>query len=107
MALDEPATLQSTLPGIMLEVSTEGARPPIEAMGRLPGVDDVQLFGDRAHVRLASGQRDAAGRVATGLKDAGIPGATVRAVPPSLEDVFIHLVTRAGNASDGQPGHGA
>ena len=52
MALDEPATLQSALPGIMLEVSAEGARPPIEALGRLPGVDDVQLFGDRAHVRL-------------------------------------------------------
>jgi ABC-2 type transport system ATP-binding protein len=107
MALDEPATLQSALPGIMLEVSAEDARPPIEALSRLPGVDDVQLFGDRAHVRLSSDKGEAVGRVAAGLKDAGITGATVRAVPPSLEDVFIHLVTRAGNAGDGQPVHGA
>jgi ABC-2 type transport system ATP-binding protein len=75
MALDEPATLQAALPGIMLEVSAEGARPPIEALRRLPGVNDVQLFGDRAHVRLSSDQGNAAVRVATGLKDAGVAGA--------------------------------
>jgi hypothetical protein len=45
--------------------------------------------------------------VATGLKDAGVAGAMVRAVPPSLEDVFIHLVTRAGNAGGGPPVPGA
>ena len=80
MALDEPATLQSALPGIMLEVSAEGARPPIDALSRLPGVDDVQLFGDRAHVRLSGESGDAVERVATGLKEAGIAEATVRAV---------------------------
>ena len=41
------------------------------------------------------------------LKEAGIAEATVRAVPPSLEDVFIHLVTRAGHPDGGQPVHGA
>ena len=71
MALDEPATLQSALPGIMLEVSAEGARPPIEALGRLPGVDDVQLRRSGARAP-SSEESDAAGRVATGLKDAGI-----------------------------------
>ena len=107
MALDEPATLQSALPGIMLEVSAEGARPPIDALSRLPGVDDVQLFGDRAHVRLSAESGDAVERVATGLKEAGIAEATVRAVPASLEDVFIHLVTRAGHPDGGRPVHGA
>ena len=107
MALDEPATLQSALPGIMLEVSAEGARPPIDALSRLTGVDDVQLFGDRAHVRLSGESGDAVERVATGLKEAGIAAATVRAVPASLEDVFIHLVTRAGHPDGGRPVHGA
>jgi hypothetical protein len=91
----------------MLEVSAEGARPPIDALSRLPGVDDVQLFGDRAHVRLSGESGDAVGRVATGLKEAGIAAATVRAVPASLEDVFIHLVTRAGHPDGGRPVHGA
>ena len=106
--MTEPTwTLQSTLPGIMLEVSAEGARPPIDALSRLPGVDDVQLFGDRAHVRLSSVTGNPAEGVAAGLKAAGIADATVRAVPPSLEDVFIHLVTRAGHPDGGQPVHGA
>jgi ABC-2 type transport system ATP-binding protein len=107
MALDEPATLQSALPGIMLEVSAEGARPPIDALSRLRGVDDVQLFGDRAHVRLSGESGDAVERVAAGLKEAGIAEATVRPVPASLEDVFIHLVTRAGRPDGGQPVRGA
>jgi ABC-2 type transport system ATP-binding protein len=107
MALDEPATLQSALPGIMLEVSAEGARPPIDALSRLTGVDDVQVFGDRAHVRLSGGSGDAVERVAAGLKQAGIAEATVRAVPASLEDVFIHLVTRAGHPDGGPPLPGA
>ena len=107
MALDEPATLQSALPGVLLEVSAEGTRPPIDALNRLPGVDDVQLFGDRAHVRLSGESGDAVERVAAGLKEAGIAEATVRAVPPSLEDVFIHLVTRAGHPDGGQPVRGA
>jgi ABC-2 type transport system ATP-binding protein len=107
MALDEPATLQSALPGVMLEVSAEGSRPPIDALSRLPGVDDVQLFGDRAHVRLSGQNGDAARRVAAGLKEAGIADAIVRPVPPSLEDVFIHLVTRAGQTDGGKTVHGA
>ncbi len=107
MALDEPSALQAALPGVLLEVSAEGTRPPIEALSRLPGVDDVQLFGDRAHVRLSSEDGDAVRRVATGLEAAGITAATVRAVPPSLEDVFIHLVTRAGQSGGRQPVPGA
>ena len=29
------------------------------------------------------------------LRHAGMPATSVRAIPPSLEDVFIHLVSRA------------
>jgi len=109
MALDDPGALQSALPGAMLEVSAEGTRPPVDALRRLPGVDDVQLLGDRAHVRLSSSDGnggDAVQRLRKGLDDAGI-AATVRRVPPSLEDVFIHLVTRAADAAGARRGDGA
>src|SRR5690242_13599043 len=52
MALDEPASLQASLPGSLVEVEASGARPPVDALAAIDGVDDVQLFGDRAHVRL-------------------------------------------------------
>src|SRR4051795_4395063 len=53
LALDEPARLQHALRGQLLEVSVNAPRPPIDVLARIPGVADVQPFGDRAHVRLA------------------------------------------------------
>ena len=95
MALDEPAVLQASLPGSLLEVTVESGRPPVDLLAGMPGIDDVQLFGDRAHVRiLARNVHDSVQTLTKELRDRGIAGASVRAVPPSLEDVFIDLVTR-------------
>src|SRR5919109_2272150 len=52
-ALDEPASLQNVLRGKLIEVVTATPRPPVDLLRRIPGVADVQTFGDRAHVRLA------------------------------------------------------
>ena len=95
MALDTPGTLQAALPGSLLEVFIEGSRPPVEALAAMSGVDDVQVFGDRAHVRIARADAAAPGRIVASLAAAGISNASARIVPPSLEDVFIHLVTCA------------
>jgi hypothetical protein len=55
----------------------------------------VQLFGERAHVRLEPGSplSDPA-RVSAALGDAGIAVDSVRRVPVSLEDVFIARVSK-------------
>jgi ABC-2 type transport system ATP-binding protein len=94
MALDEPASLQAALPGSLVEVEASGTRPPVEALARIEGVDDVQLFGDRAHVRLHQRRSDAPQYLSGELARAGVGVAAVRAIPASLEDVFIHLVSR-------------
>ena len=95
MALDEPASLQSSLPGALFEVEAAGARPPMDVLARIPEVDDVQLFGDRAHVRLRAARPDGASYLQSALDRADVRVAGVRGIPPSLEDVFIHLVSRA------------
>jgi ABC-2 type transport system ATP-binding protein len=96
LALDEPSRLQRALGGQLLEVSVEGARPPIDLLAGLSGVGDVQPFGDRAHVRLA-GLDQAAGveAIRTALERAGMPAVSVRPITASLEDVFIDLTTRS------------
>jgi ABC-2 type transport system ATP-binding protein len=94
LAIAAPPALQERLGGQMLEVIVDAPRPPIDLLARVPGVVDVQSFGDRAHVRVARGDSArAAAAVTAALHDAAIPVVSVRAVAASLEDVFIDLIT--------------
>ncbi len=96
MALDDPAALQLAFPGSLLEVVVDAHRPPVDVLASIPGVADVQIFGDGAHVRLTGSAREGIDSVTAALRRRDITPVTVRAVPPSLEDVYIDLVTRAG-----------
>ena len=98
LAIDRPAALQGSI-GQLLEVSVESQRPPLEMLAAVPGVLDVQRFGDRAHVRLqgvtiAEGTR----AIEAALAGGGIGSAVIRPIAASLEDVFIELIgtSRAG-----------
>jgi ABC-2 type transport system ATP-binding protein len=94
LSVEAPAVLQERFEGQLLEIITDTARPPVELLGAVDGVQDVQVFGDRAHVRLARGtQAEAIPRVAARLERDGVRVLSARSVPASLEDVFIDLVT--------------
>jgi len=105
LALDEPSRLQRELDGQILEVAIQsppgspkpggqGGRPPVEIIARVNGVDNVQPFGDRAHVRVSAGAQAAVTRdIEDALRAAGIGGVSLRPIAASLEDVFIDLIT--------------
>ena len=61
------------------------------------GAERAQLFGDRLHVRVTAATD--AGDLARLLEREGMTPASVRAVTPTLEDVFIERVTRTPPAS--------
>jgi ABC-2 type transport system ATP-binding protein len=94
LALDEPARLQTRLSGQILEIITDTPRPPVEILMRVPGVEDVQLFGDRAHARVAAAEASSvSGAIGAALGRAGVALDSVRPIVASLEDVFIDLIT--------------
>jgi ABC-2 type transport system ATP-binding protein len=94
LALDTPAALRESLPGVVIEVVAADRDRATGALDRLPGVADVQLFGERAHVRFEPGAELAdAARLARALESLGVAAESIRAIPPSLEDVFIARVT--------------
>jgi ABC-2 type transport system ATP-binding protein len=93
LALDEPSRLQGALAGQLLEVVVDAPRPPIDLLSSVPGVHDVQSFGDRAHVRTTGDARALARDVEAALAAAGIRAIDVRPIGASLEDVFIDLIT--------------
>jgi ABC-2 type transport system ATP-binding protein len=93
LAVDRPERLQARLQGQLLEVSVPDGRPPLDALRSIPGIADVQSFGDRAHVRIDG--REAANRaraIAEALQRAGSAEVSVRPIAASLEDVFIDLI---------------
>jgi ABC-2 type transport system ATP-binding protein len=94
LALETPSHLQDALAGQLLEVVTDTPRPPVDILARVPGVRDVQSFGDRAHVRATGNEaRALAQAVTAALAAAGIRVLDVRPIGASLEDVFIDLIT--------------
>jgi len=94
LALDTPQRLQEALAGQLLEVTTANPRAPVDVLARVPGVDDVQTFGDRAHVRIRPGSRaEVTAAIEAALADARVPEVSVRPIAASLEDVFIDLIT--------------
>ena len=95
LALDRPAALRATLPGELYEVIVHDHRRIAEVLKRMPNVTDVQMFGERAHVRIAKAEGDAPGRIASALGAEGLEGASVRPIPTSLEDVFIARLDEA------------
>ena len=98
LACDRPGALRLTLPGALYEVIVREHRKAAAILRQVPGVSGVQMFGERAHVRLNRDGADDADLLASKLTAAGLAVASVRPIPTSLEDVFI---ARLGENSEG------
>jgi ABC-2 type transport system ATP-binding protein len=97
LALDRPETLRATLPGQLYEVIVSDHRRVPEVLKHAPGVTNVQMFGERAHVRVASAARDASGALTAALRAASFDVKSIRPIPTSLEDVFIARLDEASS----------
>ena len=90
LALDTPDVLRRSLPGQMVEVTVSDQPRAVPWLTANPLVADVQVFGERVHVRLTPEARDdGAALIAAALSGAGFTVRGARVVPTSLEDVFI------------------
>jgi ABC-2 type transport system ATP-binding protein len=90
IAADAPDVLRASLPGRVIEVVTDEADRVVEVVAGIVGVDDVQMFGARAHVRVSDAQpEDTLERIRQQLSNAGVAPRSTRFIPPTLEDVFI------------------
>jgi len=92
LAEDEPGRLQAAATGTLIEVVADPPRRALEVARTIAGADRVQLFGDRLHVRVATGSDFEPVRQA--LLAAGIDIAGARPIVATLEDVFIDRLAR-------------
>lgn len=94
MKVDTPGGMKKAMKGVVLEVVCNHVREGYLALKNNPDVQQVQPFGDRLNVIVtdaATGARTVLGA----LKQKGIAVSSWRAIPPSLENVFISLLTRS------------
>jgi ABC-2 type transport system ATP-binding protein len=95
IALDRPAALRAAMPAPLLELSTPDGPGAVEALAGAPGVIDAGLHGRQVHVLVEDA--DAARQALPALlAQRGIAVSEVRAIEPSLEDVFVALVHASG-----------
>ncbi|MGE0043553.1 MAG: ABC transporter ATP-binding protein [Vicinamibacterales bacterium] len=96
LALDKPGRLRQSLDGTLLEVVVPQVREAAAAL-RAAGLDRTQIFGDRLHVWLPSGDPEQAVReCGEAAAAAGLQPSGVRPIVPSLEDVFIEKLAETG-----------
>jgi ABC-2 type transport system ATP-binding protein len=91
LSVSAPAAVRAQMPGIVLEVTAAPRRAALVAARGLPGVIRANLFGTAIH--LVVDGPDAVPRVREGLTAHGIAVDEVRRIEPSLEDVFVALLT--------------
>lgn len=85
-----PGELRARLEGRILELRGSPLTEIRHHAAEVPGVEDVQAFGDRLHLRVESGQAEAVmRRLPAQLQPMGVSIDALRPVPATLEDVFI------------------
>jgi ABC-2 type transport system ATP-binding protein len=78
-------------------VEVRAARPvdAMRALDAMPGVEKTSLFGTAVHAVLRPPGLSPS-EIASRLRQAGLEVDSVDPVSPSLEDVFLDVVERAG-----------
>ena len=92
LTVSTPEAVRAEADGAILEVLAAPKRRAAELLEADEGVVAVQAFGERLHATLggpASAAPEAAKRIAASLERGGVQVQGVRAIPPSLEDIFI------------------
>jgi drug efflux transport system ATP-binding protein len=97
LAQDQPSRLQAQTEGKMAEVVVDRPRDAMRALRGHMDPDRVQLFGDRLHVRLDPD--DSPEALGARLADIGVAATAIRAIVPTLEDVFIERLGRSARGA--------
>ncbi len=98
--LGEPRQLKAMVQGIILELVSSDMAAARALLSDLPGVLEVNVFGDGLHVRV-EGDKDAR-TVEEHVAKAGIVIDSLKRIPPAMEDAFLSLIPRGGKAKIGE-----
>jgi ABC-2 type transport system ATP-binding protein len=92
MVVDTPQNIKKQMPGEVVEIVCDQIRAAANVLKAHPQVRDVQAIGDRLNIVVDDAKRDFPG-VEHALRDASIHVTESRVVSPSLENIFVSLMS--------------
>ncbi len=100
IAAGAPASIKAGLPGHLLELVPLEFVKARHLVQQLPGVLEVQSYGDRLHVFVDDGALRSA-QISAALAGSGLHHTGIRDAEPSMEDAFISLVSKRASHKGG------
>jgi ABC-2 type transport system ATP-binding protein len=95
LACGTPGEVKKLMRGTILEIRTEEPRQAAAVLKENLPAASVGLFGDRLHLVSLEPERTTVEAEAA-LAQAGLGAIAIRAIEPSLEDVFISVLAEKG-----------
>jgi ABC-2 type transport system ATP-binding protein len=92
MVVDTPQNIKKQMPGEVVEIVCDQIRAAADVLKTNPQVRDVQAIGDRLDIVVDDAKGDFPG-VERALQDANIHVTESRVVSPSLENIFVSLMS--------------
>jgi ABC-2 type transport system ATP-binding protein len=93
MIVDSPQNIKHSMVGQVIEIVCDQIRPAAGVLKAKAQVRDVQTFGDRLNIVVDDVKRDLPG-LERALREVNIRIVESRVVNPSLENIFISLLSR-------------
>jgi ABC-2 type transport system ATP-binding protein len=93
---DEPERIKGLVEGDLLELRPDRLREASHIIGELPGVLEVQTYGDLLHVFVRDGTAiaESAAAIREALDRAGIAVLGMRQTRPRMEQAFVSLIRK-------------
>jgi ABC-2 type transport system ATP-binding protein len=90
---DDPDRIRGMVQGELVEIRTDDWQEARQALLHLPGVLEVQIFGENLRVFLDSAETRIP-MIEAKLKESGVAIQNIRRTPPRMEEAFISLIRR-------------
>ena len=79
----------------VLEIQSQSVQKARRSLEGSPGIHDIRSFGDRLHIQVSKGnEENVMANCRAKIEESGLEFLGSRVIPPTLEDVFIHLTSR-------------
>ncbi|HSF82581.1 MAG TPA: ABC transporter ATP-binding protein [Anaerolineales bacterium] len=88
---DTPQNIRAGLEGEIIEIRAQDWRTARQVLEALPGVRQVQVYGEALNLLVDSGEKRLA-EISKALKKAGIKYQQMRVAPARMEEAFISLI---------------